>query len=146
MTMSCMDFFLQTQAICPKLAGQQEGPKNRKNHFDTASATGTDRILFTASFLVIGSTFDGINGHVEAKKWLFCLGLSSRLSFEGVRVTQGLLCTPPGVVLDKTPKTSKRKFAIGRLTLSILNPSSLMLTELLKSLTSIDSFKKGVSL
>ena len=40
----------------------------------------------------------------------------------------------------------QRKFAIGRLTLSILNPSSLMLTELQKTLTSIDFFKKDVSL
>ena len=51
------------------------------------------------------------------------------------------------VVLDKTPSTSSgRKFKIGRLTSSILNPSNLMLTELQKSMTSIDSFKKDVSL
>ena len=35
---------------------------------------------------------------------------------------------------------------IGHLTLSILNPSSLMLTEFQKSPTSFDSFEKGVSL
>ena len=61
-------------------------------------------------------------------------------------MTQGLPCIPPGVALDKTPSTSKKKFSIGRLTSSILNPSSLMLTELQKSPTSFDSFEKGVSL
>ena len=57
-------------------------------------------------------------------------------------MTQGVLYISPGVALDKTPSTSKKKFCIGRLTSSILNPSSLILTELQKSLTSIDSFKK----
>ena len=57
-------------------------------------------------------------------------------------MTQGFLCISPRVALDKTPSTSKKKFYIGRLTLSILNSSSLMLTELQKSLTPIDSFKK----
>ena len=57
-------------------------------------------------------------------------------------MTQGVLCISPGVALDKTPSISKKKFCIGRLTLSILNPSSLMLTELQKSLTSINSFTK----
>ena len=71
---------------------------------------------------------------------------NSKLSYKRVRVTQGLPCIPPGVALDKTPSTSKWKFTIGRLTSSILNPSSLTLTELQKSLTSIDSFKKDVSL
>ena len=60
-------------------------------------------------------------------------------------MTQRLPCIPPGVVLDKTPRTSKKKFCIGRLTSSILNPSSLMLTELQNSLTSIDSFKKVIA-
>ena len=68
--------------------------------------------------------------------------LSSRLFYERVRVIQGFLYLPPGVALDRTLSTSKKKFCIGRHTLSILNPSSLMLTELQKSLTSIDSFKK----
>ena len=71
---------------------------------------------------------------------------SSRLSYKRVRVTHGLSCIPPGVALDKTPSTSKKKFSIRRLTSSILNPSSLMLTELQKSPTSFDSFEKGVSL
>ena len=70
---------------------------------------------------------------------------SLKLSYERVRVTQGLSCMPPGVALDKTPSTSKWKFTIGCLTSSILNSSSLTLTELQKSLTSIDSFKKDVS-
>ena len=34
-------------------------------------------------------------------------------------MTQGLLCIPPGVALDKTPSTSKWKFTIGRLTSSL---------------------------
>ena len=57
-------------------------------------------------------------------------------------MTQGFLCISPRVALDTTPNTSKKKFCIGRLTLSIRNPSSLMLIELQKSLTSIDFFKK----
>ena len=68
--------------------------------------------------------------------------LPSSPSYKRVRVTQWFLCISPGVALDKTPKTSKRKFYIRRLNSSILNPSNLMLTELQKSLTSIDSFKK----
>ena len=67
-----------------------------------------------------------------------------KVSLQRVWVTQGLVCIPPGVALDKTP--SGRKFTIGRLTSSILNPSSLMLTELQKSPTSFDSFEKDVSL
>ena len=59
-------------------------------------------------------------------------------------MTQGLMCIPLEVALDKTP--SRSKFIIGCLTSSILNPSSLMLTELQKSPTSFDSFEKDVSL
>ena len=51
MTIFCMDFFLQAQAIRPKPAGQREGPKNCEDHFDTAGATGTNRTPFAASFL-----------------------------------------------------------------------------------------------
>ena len=72
----------------------------------------------------------------------FTLGQFQGFSYKRVRVTQGGLCISPGVALDKTPNTSKKKFCIRRLTLSILNPSSLMLTKLQKSLTSIDFFKK----
>ena len=57
---------------------------------------------------------------------------------------QGLVCILPGVVLDKIP--SGRKFTIGYLTSNILNPSSLMLTELQKSPISFNSFEKDVSL
>ena len=57
-------------------------------------------------------------------------------------MTQEFLYISPRVVLDKIPNTSKKKFYIGGLTLSIFNPSSLILTKLEKSLTSIDSFKK----
>ena len=59
-------------------------------------------------------------------------------------MTQGLVCIPPGVALDKTP--NGRKFTIRLLTSSILNPSSLILTELQKSPTSFNSFEKDVSL
>ena len=63
------------------------------------------------------------------KEWLPCLGLNSRLSFERVWVIQELLCISFGIILDTTLRTSKKKFAIRRLTSSILNPSSLMLIE-----------------
>ena len=68
-----------------------------------------------------------------------------KLSFGRVLVTSVLWWTLSGVELSKTPSTSERKFIIECLTLSILNPSSLMLTELQKSPTSFDSFKKDVS-
>ena len=117
-----MDFFLQTQAISPKRTSQQEGPKNWEDYFNTAGAL--------CSF-VVGSAFVGASISVATRQLkLLCLGLSSTLFFERVWVTQGLLCTSPRVVLDKTPRTSKQKFAIGRFTLSILNPLGLMLTEL----------------
>ena len=67
-----------------------------------------------------------------------------KVSLQRVWVTQGLVYIPPGVALDKTP--SGRKFTIGRLTSSILNPLSLMLTELQKSPISFDFFEKDVSL
>ena len=73
------------------------------------------------------------------------LWVESKAFFERVWVTQRLPYIPPGVMLDKTPNTSRRKFRIGRLTSDILNPSSLMLTGLQKSMTSINSFKKDVS-
>ena len=79
------------------------------------------------------------------KEWLLCLRLSSRLSYERVRVSQEFLYILPGVALDKTPSTSKKKFCIGRLTSSILNPSSLMLIKLQKRLISINSFKKVIA-
>ena len=64
------------------------------------------------------------------------------LSYKRVKITQEFLYISPGIALDKTPSTSKKKFYIGCLISNILNPSSLMLTELQKSLTSIDPFKK----
>ena len=48
--MFCMDFLLQTQASRPKLAGQREGPKNHKDHFDTAGAAGFNCTPFAALF------------------------------------------------------------------------------------------------
>ena len=69
-----------------------------------------------------------------------------KLFYKRVKVTQRLPCIPPGVALNKTPDTSKWKFSIGYLISSILNPSSLMLTEFQKSPTSFNSFEKSVSL
>ena len=77
-----------------------------------------------------------------AKKWLLCFRSRSKLSYKRVGMTYGFLCLPPGMALDKTPNTSKKKFCMRRLILSILNLLTLMLTELQKSLTSINSFKK----
>ena len=75
---------------------------------------------------VIGSVFIGISTSIEARQWLFCLGLSSRLSLERVWGTQGLLYIPPRVALDKTSSTSSgRKFR--------------------KSPISFDFFKKDIS-
>ena len=121
--MFCMDLFFQAQASRPKPAGQREGPKNRKDYFDIAGALNS---------FVIGSVFVGTSTSVgtRPKELPFCLRLNSRLSLERVWVTQGFLCTSPEVESDKTPRTSMRKFAIGRFTLNILNSSSLMLTEL----------------
>ena len=72
----------------------------------------------------------------------FAFGRIQGFSYERVEMTQGVLCISPGVTLDKTPSTSKKKFCIGRLTSSILNLLKVMLSELQKSLISIDSFKK----
>ena len=69
-----------------------------------------------------------------------------KLSFRKVLVTSVLWWTLPAVELSKTPSTNRKKFTMGRLTLNILNPSSLMLTKLLKSPTSFIFFQKGVSL
>ena len=102
--------------------------------------------LQICSFM-IRSAFVSISINVTTR-WLklLCLGLSLKLFFKRVWVTQRLLCISPRVILYKTPRTSKKKFAIGRFISSILNPSSLILTELQKSLSSIGFFKKGVSL
>ena len=70
--------------------------------------------------------------------------VESKVSLQRVLVTQGFVYISRRVALDKIP--SRRKFTIGYLTSSILNPWSLMLTELQKSPTSFDSFEKDVSL
>ena len=111
----------------------------------TAGVTSSNHTPFATLFFVVGLALAGTSTSVATRQLkLPCLGLSSRLFFKRVWVTQGLLCIPPGVAFNKTP--NGRKFTIGRLTLSILNPSSLMLTELQKSPTSFDSFEKDVSL
>ena len=50
MTMFWIEFFLQAQAIRSKPAGQREGAKNCKDHFDNAGATGINRTPFAALF------------------------------------------------------------------------------------------------
>ena len=68
---------------------------------------------------VVGSAFVGTSTSFEARQWLLCLRLGSRLTFERVWVTQELPCIPPGVALDKTLSASGKKCSIGRLTSSI---------------------------
>ena len=144
-----MDFFLQAPASCPKPTSQRE--VERSLWYIQLAPRALIALRLQLCFLMIGSAFVSTCisiGNKQSK--IPCLGLSSRLCqnqavkdllpwiefkafLKRVWVTQKLLCIPLGVVLDKTPRTSKRKFAIGRLTLSILNPSSLMLTELQKT-------------
>ena len=138
-----MDLFLQAQANHPKPAGQRKIRRSLR-YIQPAPLVPTVPRLRLCSF-VMGSVFISTSTsfkRTRPKKWLSCLGLSSKFLFKKVWVTQGLPCIPPGVALDKTPSTSKWKFTIGRLTSSIFNPSSLMLTELQKSLTLFDSFEK----
>ena len=97
----------------------------------------------------VGSAFVGTSTSVGTRQpKLPCLGLCSRLSFERVWVTQGLSWTQPGVALDETPNTSKRKFRIGRLTSSTSNLSllNLMLTGLQESPLSFATFVEDLSL
>ena len=92
---------------------------------------------------VIGSAFIGTSISIAIRQSkLLCLGLSSKLFFDRVWVTPRLPYIPLGVAFDKTPNTSKKKFVIGRLILSILNPSNLVLTKLQNNLISINFFKK----
>ena len=96
---------------------------------------------------VVGSVFIGTSTSIGTRQLkILYLGSSLRLFFKRVWVTQGLLYILLGVALDKTPSTKKWKFTIGRLNLSILNPSSLILTKLQKSQTLFNSFEKDVSL
>ena len=130
-TIFCIDLFLQAQANHPKPADHQERPREVQGSFWYRRRHGLQPYPVCCSFILSWP-----------KRWLLYLGSNSRLSYERVRVTQKFLYLPPGVALDKTPCSSKKMFCIGRLTLSILNPSSLMLIKLQKSLISIDSFKK----
>ena len=129
--MFCIDLFLQAQASRSKSVGHQECPREVQGSFWYYQCHELQPHPVCCSFIFLWP-----------KEWLFCFGSSSRLFYERVRVTQGFLYLPPGVALDKTPSISKKKFCIGHLTLSILNPSSLILTELQKSIISIDSFQK----
>ena len=62
---------------------------------------------------VVGSAFVGTSTSVRKTKQskISCLGLSLRLTFERVWVTQELLCIPLGVALDKTLSTNGEKKA-----------------------------------
>ena len=76
----------------------------------TAGATGSNRTPFATLFFCGGSAFISTSTSVKRtrpKEWLSYLGLSSRFLSKGVWVTQGLLCIPPGVALDKTPSIKK---------------------------------------
>ena len=128
----------------PKPQANEKGPRTTRIILIPPAPLVSTIPRLQLHFFVIRSAFVGTNAHVKVKKWLLCLGLSSRLSFERVWVTQGFLYIPPRVVLDEIPKTSKRKFSIRRLTSNILNPSSLMLTELQKNLTSINSLSTSM--
>ena len=142
----CMDLFLQAQASCPEPTGQWEVWRSLWYIWPAPLVLTVSRLRFCS--FVMGSAFINTSTSVKRtrpKEWLLCLGLSSRFLFKRVWVTQGLPCISPGVALDKTPSTSKWKFTIGRLTSGIFNPSSLMLIELQKSLTSFDSFEKRAS-
>ena len=135
----CMELFLQAQTIYSKPAGHREVQglfRCRRRH-------GLQPYPVTVSS---SSTFVGTSTSVGTRQpKLLSLGLSSKLSFERVWETQRLPCIQPGVALDKTPCINERKFTIGRLILSILNLSSLMLIKLQKSPTSFDSFEKHSS-
>ena len=114
----------------PKPQANEKGPKTARIISIPPAPLASIIPPLQLHFFAIRSAFVGTNAHVKAKKWLLCLGLSSRLSFGRVWVTQGFLCIPSRVVLDEIPRTSKRKFSIRRLTLNIFNSSSLMLIEL----------------
>ena len=102
------------------------------------SATGFDRTVTALSFLHQHKRWNqAAKAHMP---WV-----NFQLFFGRVLVTLVLWWTLPGVKLSKTLSTSRKKFIIGRLILSIFNPSSLMLTVLQKSSTLFDSFEKGVS-
>ena len=94
---------MQVEASCPKLISQQE----MQGLFWYPQRHGR-QLHLVCSFVPLWPT-----------EWLSYLGLSSRFSFKRVLVTQGFSYISLGVVLDKSPSISKKKFSIGRLTLSI---------------------------
>lgn len=118
-----------------------------EDHFDTAGATGTNRIPFAASFLRGRISFrwhqhkrrSQVKGPLSWVKFKSFLRRNSE--------TVGLSWTPSAVGLNETLSSSRRKFRIGLLTSSISNPSisSLTLTEPQKSPTSFDSSGKDSS-
>ena len=134
-----MELFFQAQAIRSKPAGHREVQGlfrcRRRHGLQPYPVTVSSSLTFIGTSTSIGTR----------QPKLLCLGLSSKLSFERVWETQGLPYIQSEVALDKTPCISERKFTIGRLTLSILNPSSLMLIKLQKSPTSFDFFEKNSS-
>ena len=76
--------------VAPK---QQATEKALKDHVDTAIAFDTNRIPFQLRSSTVGPTFDGTSTDVGRSRLskIPCLGLSSRLSFKRVLLTQGLL-------------------------------------------------------
>ena len=110
MTSSAWIHSSRLKPVIPNPQATKKAFEKCKDHVDTNSAFDTNCILFVALFL-----------HVEDPlPWV-----EFKISLQRVWMAQGLVCIPPGVALDKIP--SGKKFTIGRLTTSILNPSGLML-------------------
>ena len=133
--------FLQAEASCPETTDQSRRPPRslRITSIHIISAIG-----FNYTVTALSSLYQHKYRNQAAKATL--PSVEFKLSFGRVLVTSVLWWTLFGVESSETASTSGRKFIIGRLTSSILNPSSLILTELQKSLTSFDSFEKDVSL
>lgn len=80
--------------------------------------------FFMVQFILVGTS----TSNKTRAKWFRYIGTSSKRSFKRVLETLKLLLIAPGVSLGNIHSTSKRKFKIGYLSLSISNPSSKSLT------------------
>ena len=131
------------KTVVPNPQATKNALEKCKDHVDTTGTFGTNRTSFIASFLCgrINFCWHQYKRRNQAVKdplpWV-----EFKLSFGRVLVTPVLWWTLSGVELSKTLSTSRRKFTIGRLTSSILNPSSLILTGPQKSPTSFDFFRE----
>lgn len=124
--MFCMDLFFQTQTSRLNLQAIKKALKNAKFILILpALLTPTIICLWLCSF-VIGLVFIGTSISFKTGQWLLFFGLSSKLSFKKIQVTQEFQCISSRVVLDKALSTCERKFRI-------------------KSLTSFSFFKKNLS-